>query len=407
MASARPRPVVRHPGELRWETRLLLVVTAILVVFGVAASAGAGMTVRSGLEVGLDAALSQALGAAAGAVVLFAAANLDYRRWQAWAWPLLGITVLLLLIPVLPGTGAIAPRLNGARRWVRFPLIGLFQPSEIARFAVVVWCAMLASKKGQMVREFKRGALPFLVVIGLLSGLILGGRNLSMAVLVAMCGAVVLFAAGARIGHFVLAGLGAILVIVQVIILTGFRSNRVLAFIDILLGADTGPSAVKYQLQQSLIGFGSGGAIGRGFGEGLQKLGYLPYANSDFLFSAIGEEWGFVGVVMVVMLYALFCWLGYRIAKTAADPFGMFLAVGLTSSVGIAAFLHMFVSIGLMPTTGLTLPFMSSGKSSLIIMMLTAGVLLNVGRMRGKPAKAARPPKGVRSSRPSRDDDDA
>lgn len=384
-ATTAPMPAVRHPGELRWETRLLTVVTAILVCFGVAASAGAGLTVHGSTEIGFRQAMSQFGGAAAGLVLLLSASRLDYRRWRDWAWPILLVTIVMLLIPVLPGTGAIAPRFNGARRWVEIPHVISFQPSEVARFAVVVWCAMLASKKGQLVREFKRGALPFLVVIGAVSGLIYKEPNLSMAILVALCGAVVLFAAGARIGHFVLAGIGALLIVVQAILLTGFRSKRLLAFLAILMGEDSGPSAVKFQLEQSLLGFGSGGVFGRGFGQGLQKLGYLPYANSDFLFSSIGEEWGFVGVLLVVMLFALYCWLGYRIAKTAADPFGMFLAVGLTSSVGIAAFLHMFVSIGLMPTTGLTLPFMSAGKSSLLMMMFSTGVLLSVGRMRGKP----------------------
>jgi cell division protein FtsW (lipid II flippase) len=120
-----------------------------------------------------------------------------------------------------------------------------------------------------------------------------------------------------------------------------------------------------------------------GFGEGQQKLGYLPYAYSDFLFSTIGEEWGFIGVWVVVSLFALFCWLGFRIARTAADPFGQYLAVGLTATIGLTAFMHMAVSLGLMPTTGLTLPFMSYGRSSQVISMLATGILINIGRLRG------------------------
>ena len=128
--------------------------------------------------------------------------------------------------------------------------------------------------------------------------------------------------------------------------------------------------------------------MGVGFGEGQQKLGYLPYAYSDFLFSTIGEEWGFLGVLAVVSLFALFCWLGFRIAKTAADPFGQYLAVGLTATIGLTAFMHMAVSLGMMPTTGLTLPFMSYGRSSQVISLLGTGILINIGRLRGSPRAA-------------------
>jgi cell division protein FtsW len=143
-----------------------------------------------------------------------------------------------------------------------------------------------------------------------------------------------------------------------------------------------------FQINQSLVGIGSGGLFGVGFGEGQQKLGYLPYAYSDFLFSTIGEEWGFIGVLTVVALFTLFCWLGFRIARTAADPFGQYLAVGLTAAIGLTAFMHMAVSLGLMPTTGLTLPFMSYGRSSQVISLLGTGILINIGRLRGSPRAA-------------------
>ena len=132
-------------------------------------------------------------------------------------------------------------------------------------------------------------------------------------------------------------------------------------------------------------GSGRASSSGVGFGEGQQKLGYLPYAYSDFLFSTIGEEWGFLGVLVVVALFSLFCWLGFRIARTAADPFGQYLAVGLTATIGLTAFMHMAVSLGLMPTTGLTLPFMSYGRSSQVISLLGTGILINIGRLRGSP----------------------
>lgn len=378
-----PRPV-RHPGEMRWETRLLGMVTAALLVFGIATTYGAAslMTLQ-GQNAGLDFALRQVSGAAVGGVLLLLASRLDYYRWRQLAWPLLLVTIVFLLIPLLPFTRTIAPTINGARRWIDIGPIN-FQPSEVARLIVVIWCAMLASKKGLQVREFKKGVLPFLLILGLISVLILLEPNLSMATLVALLGGLILFTSGAKIGHFgLVVGLGMILVFHQIRDVD-YRLARLLTF----LNPGQATTEAGFQIHQSLVGIGSGRLFGVGFGEGQQKLGYLPYAYSDFLFSTIGEEWGFLGVGVVVALFALFCWLGLRIARTAADPFGQYLAVGLTATVGLTAFMHMGVSLGLVPTTGLTLPFMSYGRSSQVISLLGTGILINIGRLRGSPRAA-------------------
>jgi cell division protein FtsW len=381
------RPV-RHPGELRWETRLLAVVTLVLLVFGIAATYGASslLTVK-GEAVGARFALRQLSGALIGGVLLLALSRTDYWRWRDWAWPLLLVTLGFLVIPLLPFTRAIAPSVNGARRWVDLGPLN-FQPSELARLAVVIWCAMLASKKGEQVRDFRKGVVPFIVVLGGVAVLIMLEPNLSMATLVALLGGVVLFTAGARIGHFlILAALGMLAVFHQIKD-AQYRLARLLTF----LNPGEGTLEGGFQIHQSLVGIGSGRLFGLGFGEGQQKLGYLPYAYSDFLFSTIGEEWGFVGVAFVVALFALFVWLGFRIARTSADPFGQYLAVGLTCFIGLTAFMHMAVSLGMMPTTGLTLPFMSYGRSSQIISLAGTGILINIGRLRANPTarKAAR-----------------
>ncbi len=390
-----PRPV-RHPGELRWETRLLAGVTLVLLAFGVAATYGAAslMTVK-GQNVGVGFAARQLVGAVVGGLLLLWASRQDYYRWRAWAWPLLILTIGLLLIPLLPFTRAISPSLNGARRWVDIGLVN-FQPSEIARLAVVIWCAMLASKKGIQVREFKKGVVPFAVVLGIVSLLIMLEPNLSMAALVALLGGLVLFTSGARFGQLFLLGGASVILIFHQIGDAQYRLARVITF----LNPGDATTEAGFQINQSLIGIGSGGLFGTGFGQGQQKLGYLPYAYSDFLFSTIGEEWGFVGVLVVVSLFALFCWLGFRIARTAADPFGQYLAVGLTATIGLTAFMHMAVSLGLMPTTGLTLPFMSYGRSSQVISLLGTGILINIGRLRGKPRAAV--PKHGQPDQPDR-----
>ncbi|MBK6421606.1 MAG: cell division protein FtsW [Gemmatimonadetes bacterium] len=372
-------PVVRHPGELRWETRLLAVVTATLVALGIATVYGASSLVRSANGIaGGSYALTQFTGALVGGILMLVLGRIDYRLLRPLAWPLLLGSLLALVIVVLPFTPSfIAPRYNGARRWLRLgPL--QFQVSELVRLVVIIWCAMLATKKGDQVRQFKKGMLPFLFILGVASALIMLQPNMSMAVLIALLGGIVLFSAGAKIGHFLLLGLGAVIAGLQLIQRAGYRAERWDKFIN---GAE-GTS----QIYQSLVGIGSGRLFGVGFGMGQQKMGYVPYAYSDFIFSAIAEEWGFVGVCLLVLLFGIFVWLGLRIARTAADPFGQFLAVGLTAMVGVTALMHMAVNLSLMPTTGLTLPFVSYGRTSLVVSLAGVGILLSIGRLRGKPA---------------------
>jgi cell division protein FtsW len=381
---------MRHPGELRWETRLLALVTLVLLAIGLVSIYGAASLItRNGENVGAALAVRQLTGALIGGALLVAFSRVDYWRWRQLAWPALGVTLVLLLIPLLPFTRGISPTLNGARRWIDVGPLN-FQPSEIARIVVVMWCAMLASKKGEQVREFKKGVLPFILVLGVVSLLILLEPNLSMATLVAMLGGVVLFAAGAKIGHFVLLGVGAVLLVFHQIRDAQYRLARLLTF----LSPGEGSLEGGFQIQQSLLGIGSGRLFGVGFGEGQQKLGYLPYAYSDFLFSTIGEEWGFLGVLVVVALYGTFVWLGFRIAQSASDPFGQYLALGLTATVGLTAFMHIAVTLGMMPTTGLTLPFMSYGRSSQVMSLAATGILINIGRLRWRPPKAGRGPDG-------------
>lgn len=375
---------IRHPGEYRWETRMLAVVTATLVAFGIATVYGASslVPVRSGGIVGGSFALSQLTGALLGGVLMLTLSRVDYRLIRPIAWPILFATIGLLLIPFIPGLNRLAPSINGARRWVNLGVITI-QPSEVAKLAIIIWCAMLATKKGEQVRQFKKGLVPFLVVIGGVAGLIILQPNMSMAVLVCLLGGIVLFSAGAKIGHFILLGLVGAIAGLQLIQRAGYRAQR----LDTFLNGAEGTS----QIHQSLVGIGSGGLFGVGFGQGQQKLGYVSYAYSDFIFSTIAEEWGFIGVVLIVLLYGVFCWIGFRIARSAEDPFGQYLAAGLTAAVGVTALLHMAVTLELMPTTGLTLPFISYGRSSLVVSLVGVGILMSVGRMRGKPSRRAVP----------------
>ncbi len=380
------RSAPRHPADFRWETRLLGVVVAILTVFGIASVYSAASFQANAIRE----VLKQLSAALVGGIGMVVASRVDYRRWRQGAWILLLITMVLLLICVIPGTEALAPRTNGARRWLRLPG-GTFQPSELARFAIVVWAAALATKKGERIRDFKKGMVPILLITGLVSLLVLLEPNLSMATVVALLGGVVLFTAGARIGQFLLLGVAAVFLAVAAIQAEPYRFARVRCFLGLAGKCEGGTG---WQVGQATIGFASGRVMGVGFGEGQLKLNYLPEAPSDFLFATIGEEWGFLGVAVIVLLFAAFCGLGFRIAKTAPDPFGQLLATGLTASVGLTALMHMAVNTNLMPTTGLGLPFMSAGRSNLLVTLVATGVLISVGRMRGKPL----PERGTRAA---------
>jgi len=190
----------------------------------------------------------------------------------------------------------------------------------------------------------------------------------------------VVFAAGARIGHFVALGLVALPLLISQVSGLAYRLDRVRAYRDMNIDV----SGLSYQINQALIAMGSGGLIGRGFGHGQQKFGFLPEPHNDFILAMIGEEWGFVGVLMVIVLFALIALIGYRIARHAPDLFGFLLAIGLTNLIVVPAFLHMAVNLSIVPTTGVTLPFFSYGRSSLLVSLAAVGVLVNVARQAGR-----------------------
>jgi cell division protein FtsW len=359
---------------LGWEARLMVIITAVLVVFGLVSvyAASSALLVR-GRPVGSSFALAQGMGAAAGFILLIAAWRFDLERLRRLAWPVMLGTLGLLLVIVLPFTHAIAPRINGSRRWLYlgFPI----QISEIAKLAVVIWTAMLCAKKGKEVRRMRRGLLPVLAIVVPASLLVVLEPDLSTAVVLGLLAMIVLFAAGGRIGHFILLGMLVLPIGWERVQHVQYQLLRMTAFLD--PGADR--LASGYQIDQSLIGLGAGKLLGVGFGQGQQKLGFLPYPYSDFIFATIGEEWGFVGVVFLVVLYTAWLLLALRLARSASDPFRQYLGVGLAALIGVDAFLHMGVGLALVPTTGLVLPFISYGRSSLVVALVATGLVLNLG----------------------------
>jgi cell division protein FtsW len=356
------------------DARALVIVTGVLTAFGLATlySASAMTAMNSGHD-STYYLVRQVTGVFVGLIVFAIAAKMNVERWRGWAWPLMGVTLVMMLITVLPFTEPIAPRINGSRRWI---MIGFaFQVTELAKLAVVAWTAMLVVKKGDQLRRLTKGLLPFLLVIGVLCTLAAVEPDLSSAMMFALLMAIVLFAGGARIGHGVLLGVVAIPLIWSELQRLQYALLRITSFLD----PGGAPDASNYQLKQSLIAVGSGGAFGQGFGSGFQQDLFLPYPYSDFIASVVGEELGFAGMLALIVLFSAYTWLGFRIARKAGTPFQSLLAVGLTVATSITAFLHIGVVIGLLPTTGLTLPFFSYGRSNLLLSFLMTGTLVSIG----------------------------
>jgi cell division protein FtsW len=363
----------------RWvmslEARVLVMLTAALLVFGLTTlySASSIVAVQDGRPSWFF-LYRQLTGVGVGLVAVAILAKWDADKWRDYAWPLIGIAIFTMLLTVLPGLERIAPRINGSRR---FLLGGSIQPSEFAKFAVVVWTAALIVKKGgeEGLRRLTKGLMPFGVILGVLSLLCALQPDFSVILFYALVMGAMLFAAGARIGHFVFLGVLALPILWKEINRLDYIMQRLLGF----AGADGAKEAVNYQLTQSLIAVGSGGMFGVGFGQGRQQYGFLPLPYNDFIGSNIGEEWGFVGLTGLILLFALWGWLGFRIAKQARSPFTQLVALGITITTVVTAYLHIGVVIGLLPTTGLTLPFVSYGRSNILLTLVTTGILLNIG----------------------------
>ena len=358
-----------------WEPKAIMALTAVLLLFGLLTlhSASSVMAQRGDLP-HYHYVARQGFGAAIGIVLLVTCARIPTRWWRRFAHHILAGAVVLLVIIILPFTEAIAPPVNGARRWLRVGVT--FQPSDLAKLAVVVWTAALAVRKQPLMRNMRRGLAPFLVGWMLVMVPVALEPDFSTACLIVAVGMSIIFVAGARVGHFVILG-AACIPLVGPMLVSGYRGAR---WDSLLLNPGVTPDGAAFQSYQSLVAIGSGGVTGVGFGEGQQKFGFLPEAHNDFIFAMIGEEWGLVGTVGVILGFFAMIVLGFRIARRARDTFGELLAVGISCLIGFQAFLHIGVGLGVLPATGLSLPFISFGRSNLVTMLAAVGMLVAVAR---------------------------
>jgi len=284
---------------------------------------------------------------------------------------LLGSGVLLLLV-YIPGVGVTR---GGSTRWVR--IFGFsFQPVEIAKLTLVIYMARFLSQKADYVRSFKRGILPSLTIFSIFLVLIYKQPDFGSVILVGLITFLMLFVGGARVHQIALLVIVAGLFVAYEIWQEPYRLKRWLAFLD----PWKDPEGDGYHIIQSFYAFGAGGILGTGLGAGMQKLHYLPTPHTDFIFSVVGEELGFVGSALIVVVFMIILWRGIRISLSAEDRFGSLLAVGISSLIGVQAAINVAVVTGSLPTKGITLPFISFGGSSLLVSLASIGILLNISR---------------------------
>ena len=360
-----------HMTSINYDVRLLfpalfLVGVGIVMVYS-ASSAVALKTFGNGYLF----LQKQAAFALFGTAVLVAGCHVPYRWYRPLAYPILVLSLVFLALVHIPGFGTSA---GGSTRWLNLGPV-TFQPSEVGRLALITYLAYSLDKKQALLKSFTIGFLPHVVVLAIFTALIITQPDFGTVAILATLTWIMLFAGGVRIIHLLLSLVLLLPVGYYFMVTATYRLKRLLSFLD----PWQYPSAEGYQVIHSLMAFGTGGLWGTGVGKGYQKLFYLPEPHTDFIFAVIGEELGLVGVVLILGLYAAILWRGIGIARNASDNFGSYLALGLTAGIVLQVCVNMAVALGLLPTKGLTLPFLSYGGTSLLINMASIGILMNIG----------------------------
>jgi len=307
-----------------------------------------------------------------GGGLLWAALRLDYRRLERLVVPLLVVSIALLVLVLLPPFGQ---AINGTRRWFRIGPLS-FQPVELAKFALVLYLASFLTRRAAALRSFWQGLFPILLVAGTMALLTFVQPDLGNSLALVVLTLVLAYLAGARVKHMAWVAAAALPLVALAVALKPYRWRRMVTFVN----PWDDPQGSGFQIIQSFLALGSGGLTGRGLGGSKQKLFYLPEPYTDFIFAIVGEELGLIGAVCVIALFAVLIWRGLRVGLRAPDPFGSYLALGLTVMLATQTLVNLGVVMGALPTKGLPLPFVSFGGSALLMTMFSAGVLLNISQ---------------------------
>ncbi|HWQ60110.1 MAG TPA: putative lipid II flippase FtsW [Candidatus Fimivivens sp.] len=355
--------------------RPLLISVFILLGIGLVMVASAGVAYGNlRFEDGGFFFKRQLFGVAVGLVALFFFQGLSYKFWRSIAIPLFFGAIGLLVLVLIPGVGTTA---YGAARWIQLGPIPPFQPSEVMKLALVVYFAAWFSGKDPLRKtDFFEGVVPFILMLGIIAFLVMKQPDTGTLGILFVIAMSMFFAAGARLSHIGLLLVSGFTAVSILVMIAPYRMKRFTVFMD----PDHDPSGAGYQIRQALIALGSGGLFGVGLGHSRQKFLYLPEPMTDSIFAVLGEELGLVGCTVVIALFLFFAYRGYRIARNAPDEFGRLLAVGIVSWIVFQAFVNIFAITGLMPLTGVPLPLISYGGTSLAAILAAVGILLNVSK---------------------------
>jgi len=313
-----------------------------------------------------------------GLVGMFFSSHLPYRFYARFANLFLILSFIGLLLVFVPGLGTSVQGAEGGRfkRWINIGLPINFQPVEFAKIALVIHVANFINRNPERVKSFFNGVLPNILIVGAAFGLVYIQPDFGSAALLVVTACTVLFVGGMRLWHVVALGSTGSALVSLLIIRDSYKLKRLMDYLAML----ESPDATNYQLTRSLDALESGGLLGLGIDSSLQKISRLPYPHTDFIFAVLGEEFGFIGAVTVTFIFMLFVWRGLHIARHASDLFASLLATGITTLIGLQAFINIGVVTGLLPTKGITLPFISYGGSSIVLSLVSVGILLNISR---------------------------
>ncbi|MBI4415169.1 MAG: putative lipid II flippase FtsW [Candidatus Kerfeldbacteria bacterium] len=366
-----PRTSLRPPDYL------LIGLMLVLVAFGLLMLSSAGAVVGYEKFGQSDYFFRRQLfSTAVGLLAFFFLSRIDYHVWRKFAFPFLLLSVILLVMVFLPGIGF---RAGGASRWI---LLGnfLLQPAEVVKLTFLVYLAVWLEKHAKGIHDFWYGFVQFLALLGIIVSLIMFQPDLGTVGVIVGLSIVVYFVAGAPYRHLALFGLGATGLFALLIKVAPYRTQRLTVF----LNREIDPQGIGYHMNQALLAIGSGGIFGLGLGHSRQKYNYLPEVTGDSIFAIIAEELGLLVAAAVVVLFVVLLIRGFSVARNAPDPFGKYLATGITAGIVLQAFVNIGAISGILPLTGIPLPFISSGGSSLIMAMAGMGMLVNISRQTKK-----------------------
>lgn len=353
--------------------KILLGVVFALLIFGLMMIASAGIAYsKSRFGDPYFFFKRQLIGVSIGLVVFYLTQRINYNFWKKISLPVFIASIILLILVFIPGIGS---KIYGASRWIQLGVVS-FQPSEMLKIALIIYLAAWLDSRGEKARDFFEGLVPFLIIMGLVGFLLIKQPDMGTLGVVILLAISIFFVAGSKISHMFFMAASGIMALFALIKMESYRMERLMVF----LHPELDPRGVGYQINQALLAIGSGGIFGVGLGHSLQKFNYLPEPVGDSIFAIIGEELGFFGCVAVILLIFILTARGLKIAKNAPDLFSRLMAVGISSWIFFQATINMAAISGLIPLTGIPLPFISYGGTSIVFLMAGVGILLNISK---------------------------